>query len=285
MKKLQNTIRISGEFIKLLIASLIKHDLASLAAVLSFYAFFSLFPLLLLLIYGVSILMPHTSIQHFIIQAVKLYFPNFSKTNDFISQNITRLAMQNEDLGLVSALTLSWSATSGFIALQQALDVIMDVYIQRSFIVRRLLGLFMLTILLMVAVFGSIILAVWADISMKHSLYSNWILYLQKISQIGLPVTLFLLCYIFYRWIPRKSPESQYLLYGAFLAAIGLDFARQLFVWYASHYFRYEMVYGTTVVMLLLLWMYVANMIVLFGAEISSSLWKINQFTSSKINW
>ncbi|GMA62362.1 hypothetical protein GCM10025859_28020 [Alicyclobacillus fastidiosus] len=52
-----------GRFFTLLAARIFKHDIASLSAQICFYAVFSMFPLLILIIYGTSLAVPQYNFQ------------------------------------------------------------------------------------------------------------------------------------------------------------------------------------------------------------------------------
>lgn len=53
-----------GQYVWSLIAAIVRHDIMSLAAVITFYAFFSLFPFLLLVIYTASTIVPQLDVQN-----------------------------------------------------------------------------------------------------------------------------------------------------------------------------------------------------------------------------
>jgi membrane protein len=178
-------------------------------------------------------------------------------------------------VGTLSAVTLAWSATSGFIAVQQAMDVIWESKAQRSYVVRRLIGFVMLVILLMITVGSAIIMAVYPAIHLSplHRALAPLLAVIHVASRVVFPVSLFFGFLVFYRYLPKHSAPWVYLLPGAFVAAVLLDLARALFVWYATHLGSYEVIYGSlTAVMLLVIWMYIASIVMLFGAEVAAAL-------------
>ncbi|GEO25549.1 hypothetical protein AAC03nite_13340 [Alicyclobacillus acidoterrestris] len=286
---MEERMHIVGHFFANLTARIFKHDIASLSAQICFYALFSLFPLLILIIYGTSLVVPQSNIQHLLITALKPYYPNvdYANTggaNDFIAKSIQSLGAAGARIGIVSFLTLTWSATSAFIAVQQALDTIFEVADKRSFLARRIVGFTMLVLLIFVAVFSSIALALFPHID--HAPWwagvSGWASAVRGLTRVVYPLSLFVTCFVFYRYLPSRKVDVNSVLIGALCASVALDLARALFVVYASHFVSYHLIYGTlTVVIMLVLWMYIAGIILLFGAEIASCL---NYMGQSKDN-
>jgi len=256
--------------------SVTRHDIASLAAIIAFYAFFSLFPLLVLVVYGTSVFVPHTPVERFLLELLHAYFPALPKGDLFIDANVTRLMDVGAKVGLVSAITLIWSATTGFIAVQHALDVIFEHEEPRSFIARRLVAFLMMVILLFVTLTSALFIAVLPAIQnsvFQHIHLVHWAFVMQRASRMLFPLSLFVGCFVFYRYLPSRKTSVIYAVSGAFVTTLLLDVGRSMFVWYASHLVRYELIYGTlTVVMLFVLWMYLASIALLFGAEIAAGL-------------
>lgn len=276
MNEANRAIRVFMRFTWGLVLSIVKHDIASLAAVITFYALFSMFPLLLLMIYAASYLFPHTSIERAVVTALGPYYPALPGARDFIAKNVSSLRSAGAKVGIISAISFIWSATSGFIAVQQAMDVIFDVHEheQRSFVSRRLVAFATLFIMILLSVFSAILMAVHPmDWLMNNPFIVRWLPLVQRASRILFPVSLFITCYIFYKLFPSRNLEPIYALFGAFLATLALDGARFIFTRYASSLVTYHLLYGgLEIVMLLILWMYIASIIMLFGAEVAVNL-------------
>lgn len=260
--------------------STVRHDILTWAAVIAFYGMFSLFPLLMLMLYVAALLLPGTDMEHMLVLIVKPYFPALDSAQTFITSNISHLAQAGAKVGLVSLVTLVWSAGSGFIALQQALDVIWSVHRQRSYFGRRLMAFFMLLLLLLITLGSAIVMGLYSTSTGLASGLAAWIAtwfhqlqWLHGASRILFPGSLFLGCMVIYRFMPTRTPSWSYLLPGALVAAVSLDLGRQLFVWYAGHMATYQFLYGGVfTVMLVILWMYIGGTMMLFGAEISATL-------------
>lgn len=270
---------LAGQFVWRLTTSVVQHDIASLAAVIAFYAAFSLFPLLILLIYAITLFLPNSHVESVLLTLVRPYFPALPEAKEFISSNIARLSELGGNFGLISAVTLTWSATSGFIAVQQALDVIWE-SMQRSYLARRLIAFGMLVVLLLLTILSAIVMALPSIINLHLPAYARivrWFTFIHGISRVMFPLSLFLGSLVVYRALPAKSLPWVYLVPGALVSTVALDVGRELFVWYAGHLMRYQVIYGNLLaaVMLLVLWMYVASIVLLFGAELSKGLYNL----------
>jgi membrane protein len=274
----QSFHRVAGRFLWRLVVSVTQHDIASLAAVIAFYAFFSLFPLLLLVIYGASLLLPQLQVEKVIELFVTPYFPAWPR--DFITSNLPHLERVGVNVGIVSAVILTWSATSGFIAIQQALDVVWNSQ-QRSFVMRRVIAFLMLLILLLLTLGSEVVMTLTPVVTyalVKHATFLSWLKMVHGVSRVLFPLSLFLGCLVVYRYLPSRQSHWVYLVPGALVTTIAVDAGRAVFTWYASHLVMYQLIYGTlTVVMLVILWMYLASLAMLFGAEVSATLQAIDE--------
>jgi membrane protein len=76
-----------------------------------------------------------------------------------------------------------------------------------------------------------------------------------------------------YRYVPNTPVRRSHAWTGALFAAIGIEVARRLLAWYIAKVPTYSLVYGTfATVPILLVWIYVAWVIVLQGAVIAAYL-------------
>ncbi|GGJ12382.1 hypothetical protein GCM10010885_22200 [Alicyclobacillus cellulosilyticus] len=265
-----------AKFVWDLTACAVKHDIASLAAVIAFYAFFSLFPLLLLTLYVASALLPHADAEQLLVTLIRPYFPALPEAKQFIDRNIAHLSAVGSNVGLVSAVTLTWSATSGFLAVQQAMDVILASSQARSYMARRFIAFAMLAVFLCLTIASAVAMELYPVVG--HTWFArarvpHLALLAHALSRVLFPLSLFLSFVVFYRYLPSAPVPWTCVVPGACVATAAVDLGRALFAWYASHLMAYQMVYGSlAVVMLVVLWIYIASMVMLFGAEIAAVL-------------
>jgi membrane protein len=76
-----------------------------------------------------------------------------------------------------------------------------------------------------------------------------------------------------YRYVPNTRVRWSHALLGALFVAAGLEVAKKLLAWYLAQVPTYSVVYGTfATVPILLVWFYVAWVIVLLGAVVAAYL-------------
>jgi membrane protein len=76
-----------------------------------------------------------------------------------------------------------------------------------------------------------------------------------------------------YRYVPNTPVRRSHAWAGGVFAAVGIDLARRLLAWYIAKVPAYSLVYGAfATVPILLVWIYVAWVIVLLGAVVAAYL-------------
>lgn len=263
-------------FVVQIFKSITKHNIGALAAVIAFFGFSALIPLLLLLVYGTSILIPHTGVEHFLSGVLKSYIPNLPDAQTYLNTNLARLIKLGPSVGVFGVVGLLWTTVGGFVSLQQILDVLWEVHHRRSFIVQYLVGFAMLGMLLGFTIVSSITSAVSPVIIKRMWPLSAHLSVLQvvhQISRFSFPVLLFFTLYFCYRFLPSARLAGKYLFIGAAVSTLAIYASRGVFMLYTRHLGNYELIYGSlTFIMLFTFWIYVVSMIVLLGAEVALAL-------------
>jgi membrane protein len=257
------------------VANIIKHNIGALGAIISFFGFSAMIPLLLVLIYGSSIFVPHTSILHFLSGVLKSYVPDIPDAKLYLGQTVSRLILLGPRVGVFGVIGLLWSSVGGFVSFQQILDVIWETRRRRSFFKQYLVGFGMLGILLLLTVMSSLVSAMFPLLTSVFTKPAEayWLALVHSISRVSFPLLLFLTCYVCYRFLPSYPVKNVYLLVGAFVSTVAIYISRELFVRYTGQLGQYEMIYGSlSFIMLFTFWLYIVSVIVLFGAEVAVTL-------------
>jgi membrane protein len=264
------TIMIKQAFIDL-IHAVLKHNIGTLAAVISFFGFSSLVPVLALLVFVSSLIVPEIAVDRFMQEILQSYVPAIPMAGSFAAATITRLATLGAGIGLIGLASLLWSTIGGFVTLQQTLDMIFEVKKRRSFLKQYIMGFAMMGVLLALTVFSSLLSIVSPKfITILTYTHAPWLGLFHLAGQIMFPLILFVTCYCCYRILPSYTLKTIPLLVGSALATLFIYISRYLFVIYTHHLRNYELMYGTlTFVMLLTFWIYIVCVIVLISAEIS----------------
>ena len=244
-----------------------------LAAGVAFYAFLAIFPTMIaaVMLYGL-VADPQTVAQQ--TEKISAALPEAAAT--LVTEQmeaITSTPGQSLGLGLLVALALAlWSASGGVSNIVTALNIAYDEEETRGFIKRKLLALGL--------TFGAIVFVVVAValVAVAPALLGTviptgaayWLIQIGRwvLLVLGVIVTLGLL----YRWAPdRDDPQVKWLSVGAVVATVIWVIASIGFSIYVDNFSSYGETYGALAgVVVLLLWLWITNFIVLLGAEINA---------------
>lgn len=262
-------------------AAALKHNIGFLGAIIAFFGFSALIPLLLLLIYGASMLIPQTSIQQFFSDVLASYVPVIPDAKLYLVQNVSRLVHLDPKVGIFGVIGLLWSTVGGFVSLQQILDIIWETHHRRTFVRQYLMGFGMLGILLLMTMISALATALSPTLLQSIMVRPDtvsWLEIVHVVARFTFPVILFLTSYFCYRFLPSYSLKNSQLIIGAFVATVGIYISRELFAWHTGHLGQYEMIYGSlTFIMLFIFWLYIVSIILLFGAEVARALHTLEQ--------
>lgn len=237
-----------------------------LAAVIAFYAFFSLFPLMLVLVTVLGFLLQNDSgLRERVLNSV---IGDFPVVGDQISRNVGTLQGSGPALviGLVAAV---WSGLAVVDAASTALDNIHDIprSAQATFVRRRLRGLVFLV------GFGSVLLVVSAATSLLASFAGLPVVgrVLLFVPTAALHIGLLLVAYLL---LPSRRLPVRSLLPGAIVGGAGFFLLAELGGFYLRHVVRNASdTYGIFAVVIgLLTWMLLQAHVTLLGAELNTVL-------------
>jgi len=247
------------------------------AASLAYYAIFSLFPLLLVLIAGGSYFMDSQQVFRAVIQFVQSALP---ASPQLISENLRQVLDARDAVGIVGLLTLLWSASGVFTNLAYNINLAWPKASRRNFLRKRLVGLGMIGGLGLLLIMSLILNWITTLIPFlnKDNASSLTLDLWRLISALGSWLMIFLLFLALYRWIPTTHVDRGATLWGALIASIAWKLALAGFSWYLlSGLGRYQLVYGSLgAIVALLFLIFIISMITLFGAHLSASIdrWK-----------
>lgn len=243
----------------------------SLAAAVAYYGFLSLFPLILFLIAIFGQMLQDPAFQDQIVSQAGSYLPG---AEGFVNDTIDGVVTARGAIGLLSALTLLWSATGVFGAISQAVNTAWDVKQDRAFIQQNLLNLGLavaagIFLIISLALTGSFhVFAVIAAPLIRVFPFNAFWLFVGLVVPLLSTLAVFLLIY---KILPNRNVTWKEALVGAALAAVLFEILKDLFGWYTSNLANYNAVYGSVgTVVVILTWTYFSSAILLLGAELSS---------------
>lgn len=244
-----------------------------LAAGVAYYAFFSIFPLILGLIALSSFLLQSAEARDAMIAGITQLLPG---TADVVRRNIDLVLRQRGTIGLFATITLLWSAKSVFAAIATAVNLAWNVKETRPFLRRTALELGM------VFAVGFFLLASFG-VSALFQFLRRLEIPVQGTRPIGgdiwsvlvllLPIALSVIAFfLVYRFVPNIEVTSHDVWPGAITAGVLFAAAQNVFLLYTTVLADYELVYGSlAAVITLLFWAWISAVILLFGAEICAA--------------
>lgn len=252
-----------------------RHGCASLAASLAFFSLLSLFPLVFLLLYGISFLVSQDVIgEQFLLSFLKGFLPSLGER---LAEELHRISAL-ESVRWIVFLSFAWFGALVFYELDYALNVAFESTWRRHPLISTAIS---------VASLGAtgLLLIVSYVATQTINLLTGYVPRLWGLDLVGLAAHDFLLTYtlpfvlafltvsLLYRYVPRRRPEWREAMVGAMTFGLLWVSAKLLFVTYSGYATVYVRLYGSLLeVVLLLLWVYYSAVLLLFGAVIAHKL-------------
>jgi membrane protein len=245
------------------------------AAQMSFYFFLSLFPTLLILVAALSRFLDAQSlVREAILARLEAIAPG--SIVEVFTSVLDHLADQAGAPVTWGIVVVLWAASSGMVATIRGLNLAYDVAEERPWWKRRLVGL-ALTLVLMVLVGAAMLLLAYgaplAETLARQAGFGTAFVRAWQIGQWPVIFAFVLLAFdLLYHYAPNRShPHWQWIEPGTMIA-IALWLAASLGLkFYVAHFANYRLAYGALgAVIVLLLWFYLAGIAILAGAEINA---------------
>jgi membrane protein len=251
-------------------------DGAVISRSIAYYALFSLFPLLLVLISVGSSILTAGATQETILALVERIIP---VARDLVQGNIEQVLEAQSTVGVLALLGLVWSASGVFMAIYRAVNRAWGNPKSQLFWSEKLFGVAVVLIvglvLLATTLYSTILdlLRGWQGAffdwelpaGIQTSQLWDWLLTLL------LPLITAVTFVILYRTIPRNRVTWRDVWLGGLVAGLSWEAARRLYTWYLSSFSRHSLIYGSVGAIIgFLLWSYLSAMILLLGAEFTA---------------
>ncbi len=250
-------------FLRQVFRSYSEHDGSHHAAALAYFALFSIFPLLLFIIYIASLFFPSIESR----AALSIYLEEiFPYGAENLSLLIEQTWQARGSIGLISGIALLWGGSSVFGALEASLSAVWGTT-PRTFLRRRFLAMVSVLVLVIAFIVSFIISPVTSWILDSLLITAETATYIWEL--VMLVVTLILL----YRIFPNETVPWGAAFMGAFFAAVLIMVARLGFKLYVSlSIVRNGFLYGSLAWFLALaLWVYLISVLMLWGAEFAAA--------------
>jgi membrane protein len=253
---------------------LVSDDCADLAAQVSFYFVLSLSPFFLVL---ASLLgwIPTTDRWAAFADWLTTYFPDQARRA--ILTNMLELSHGYASFLSIGLLATVWSASSGFLSLMEALSIAYGVKDDRSYFKKRLIAT---GATLVAAVFALLSFALWNFGHVVKGLLITDFHYLLLFQTqwrvarwIATLVLLFLGIDLINYFLPAEGRPWRWYSPGTVFVALAFGVATLGFDFFVTHGSNIPKIYGALAgFVVLMLWIYAANLILLIGAETDTAV-------------
>lgn len=252
-----------------------RHGCASLAASLAFFSLLSLFPLVFLLLYGVSFLVSQDVIgEQFLLSFLKGFLPSLGER---LAEELHRISVL-ESVRWAVFLSFAWFGALVFYELDYALNVVFESTWKRHPLISTAIS---------VASLGTtgLLLIISYVATQTINVLTSFVPQLWGLDLVALAAHDFLLTYTvpfglafltvtgLYRFVPRRRPEWREAMIGGITFGLLWVSAKLLFVTYSGYATVYVKLYGSLLeIVLMLLWVYYSAVLLLFGAVVAHKL-------------
>ncbi len=233
----------------------------------AFHAFFSLFPLMTLLVTIVSFFIDWDRAGKVVIAFMESYVPVSGEMKLYIFNAIASVIKTRQKAGVVAFFILVWAALQCFTTLIYATNRAWGAAVYNWW----RLPLKSLALLGITA--GAVLLGMAATVLTKMAKYWFFPMYdlhsgVYVLVSFVIPLlVVFLSLSLFYRLAPRMPTRFAEVWAAALCATVLLQAAENLFVIYLKNFAKLNAVYGAFGgIMALLLWIYLSGCIFIFGA-------------------
>ena len=263
--------------IALVISSFIRDRCLSFAAAISYWALFSIFPMLLLTMAMLSLFISSAHDRAGTVEAV-FNLLGQSVARETIRDQVDGLASSGGSIGLFGLVLAIWSASGVFGAVREGMAAVWGAGNRRPFIQGKLIDLTMLLtvgVLMVLSVLSTGLLTA-AETLIPPASGSA----IAPVARAAVGLVYFVvppaLSYgafaLIYFAVPRGGLRLADVWEGALVAAILFEIAQIGFSVYLSHFADYGRIYGSLgAAIALLFFMYLSAAILLLGAEVTKA--------------
>ncbi len=253
---------------------------SQMAAAISYYVLFSLFPLLIFSVGILGLLLQNSAVEKEFIDLVLENLP----IDEGESENDVRDAIQgiagigSGALGLVGLLGMAWSGSNMFGIIRRSLNIAYDIDLHRPLVRQKLLDLgmvFMFTPFFISSIAATALFRSArqrsADIptvgDWSESLGLGW-----DILGAFIPLAMSFVAFLVLFWIvPATKVKISDAWVGALVSAILFELSKAGFSFYLERFGNYDVIFGSLgAVVVMLFWIFISANILLLGAEVAS---------------
>jgi membrane protein len=242
------------------------------AAAISYYGIISLVPLLAIVIYISAWAMRSDAATDALAKALAMMFPVPIETFRRGARTVSATSPWAFTLYLFGLL---WAAAYLFESIERVINVIWVGATERSYHVRKLIGMSVVLSTGFLLFLSILMIATWAALSQAVALPSEaWIKFVSLLNRAGVLLPLFTSTVMFvlvYKLLPTRRVHWRAALAGGVFSGLFWETSKWLFGWFVFKSGReYGAIYGSLAgVVIIMLWIHISAIILILGAHVA----------------
>jgi membrane protein len=256
--------------------SFLKEDSLMVAGSIAYHSLLAIFPLLLLLLGISGLYIHHFELVGGLSVVLQRYLP---VRTDFIMQNLVGISRAYGRIGLLSFGLLLWSSSGVFVPLEKALNRAWEVEQGRPWWRSRLMAVEMAAIVACLLLISTLLVGseflfrLWLRRALAPSLSFLTVFIFHMLTATSSFAIALMAFVVLFERLPNRSMGFRHAFPGALFTALLWEVARWVVTILLPH-FNYRQVYGSIgVVVALMTWAYISSAVILFGAQVSRTLY------------
>ena len=241
------------------------------AAAISYFALFSLFPIILLAFAVFGLILRDADVQARVLANIVEALPIEQSS---IANSLESVADLGPTLGIFGLIGTIWTASALITAVRRGIADAFDDDVPRPLLRGKLIDYTVLPVVGLLFLSSIVLTGAWriAQEQADYRVLSGSFAQLWDVGAIAIPAFLSFVTFLFLYWIlPNQVVRMRHVWPGALLAALAFEAVKLPFSFYLANFADYEVVYGSLGgVIVLLFWIYLSANIVLFGAQVAA---------------
>jgi Ca2+-transporting ATPase len=273
-------LRISGRIFWSAIKKYIETDGEQRAASFAYYAFFALFPLLLLVVMAGSIFYDYAEVTSRVMDTVSEYIPAIAEEpgrRSGVLDAVQGVIDSRRSASVVAIIVVVWCSLGFFHALVRGVNRAWGTleYPWWRIPFANLLMVGIVCSALVIGIVAPLVLtAIQGFLYAKHpGAAATTAGQMLSFAKLLIPtLVLFYGFTMFYKFAPREKPQFAGVWSAALFVAVGLQLVQKLFVLYAHGFTSFNKFYGAFGgVVAFLMWIYLSGTLIIFGGCLCAS--------------
>ena len=249
-----------------------------MSAAIAYYAFFALFPLSLALIAVFSLVLGIEGFEEQLIEGLRIQIPVLAEADDEFLGNFFESISRGRAVGSVIAIIgLFWVSQQVFSAIRKSINVIWGIEKTRPFLTERLMDIALMfgaATLLFASVFITGLLTFFQELSailLPDAPISDPVLWRQSAVLVPLLLSFFVFLTLYW-WLPNTKLRFRDVWPTALAGAAAFEISKVIFIFYLRNAsgVATSIYGGLSTIIVLMIFVYVASIILLAGAMLTS---------------